>query len=274
MSFRIVKITLITFILFLLILVGFGFFLRSKYIRPVLMYHYIIDTDRARKDKRIVTPKTFEEQMRFLKANEYNVISLEQFAELLREKKYIPKNTVVITFDDGHMDNYENAYPVLKKYNLPATMFVIVDSISKPNFMTQGQIRQMSDSGLITIGSHTLSEPHLPSINNETLLRSEIYDSKKKLEEMLNRPVNCFSYPIGGFDVKIREMVIDAGYKLAVATSPGIDYSNDDPFAIKRVRISENSKNLFIFWFESSGLYKYILELRKKYELQRKSDQE
>ncbi|MBL7196506.1 MAG: polysaccharide deacetylase family protein [Candidatus Omnitrophica bacterium] len=271
MTFKIVKVTSMLFILFLLLILGFGLFLRYIYINPVLMYHYIVDTDLAKKDKRIVTPQTFEQQMHFLKVNDYNVISLEEFAKFLKHKKRIPRNTVVLTFDDGYLDNYENAYPILKKYDLKATMFVIVDSLSNPNFMTKEQIKEMSNSGLITIGSHTLGERHLPSIADEDELKKEIYDSKKKLEAILNKPVNCFSYPIGGFNKKIRQMVIDAGYTVAVSTSPGLCYSNDDPFAIKRVRISENSKNLFVFWFESSGLYKGILEIRKDYETRRKN---
>lgn len=272
MSFRIVKITSIVFVLFLSLILVISLFLRVNYINPVLMYHYIEDTERAKKDKRIVTPQSFEKQMRFLKVNDYNVITLEEFAGYLKEKRKVPKNTVVLTFDDGHLDNYQEAYPILKKYGLPATMFVIVNNLSKPNFMTEEQITEMSNSGLITIGSHTLTEPHLPSLKDEVRLKREIYDSKKKLEVILNKPVNCFSYPIGGFNKKIRQMVINAGYTLAITTSPGLYYPNDDPFAIKRVRISENSKSLFVFWFESSGLYKYPIELRKYHEVRRKKN--
>jgi len=272
MSSKIVKTLIVFFIIFLFLLVGFGLFLRLRYIRPVLMYHYVLDTEKAKKDKRIITPNTLEAQLHFLKVNDYNVIPLEEFAQMLKENKGIPRNTVVLTFDDGHLDNYENAYPLLKKYNMPATMFVIVNSLSEPNFVTHEQIKEMSDSGLITIGSHALSGEHLPSITEDAELKEEIYDSKRKLEEILGKRVNFFSYPIGGFNENIREMVIDAGYEAAVATSPGVDYSNSDPFAIKRVRISESSNNLFVFWFESSGLYKSILEMRKKHELSLKDE--
>lgn len=270
MLYKIVRTVVIVNLVFIVILLVGGFFLRTKYTGPVLMYHYVLDTEKAKKDKRIVTPQSLDAQLRFLKKNEYNVISLEAFATLVQEKQPVARNTVVLTFDDGHVDNYTNAYPLLKKYNLPATMFVLVDSISAPNFMTEEQLIEMSNSGLITIGSHALHHEYLPKINDEEELRREIYDSKQKLEVLLGKSVTSFSYPIGGFNKKIRAMVIDAGYQCAVATSPGVDYPNDDPFAIKRVRISESSKNLFVFWFESSGPYKYILEKRKKYELERK----
>lgn len=264
MLVRTIRKVSIIIILFLSLLLISGLYLRTKYINPVLMYHYVIeDKELAKRDKRVVTTKAFEKQMHFLKVNNYNVISLEELGRLLKEKKDIPKNTVVITFDDGHLDNYENAYPILKKYGLPATMFVIVDSLSKPNFMTTEQIREMGESGLVAIGSHTLNHKHLPSITDGNQLKKEIYDSKEKLEAILNKPVKCFSYPIGGFNKKIRQMVIDAGYSVAVTTSPGLHYPNNDVFAIKRVRVSESSKSLFIFWFETSGLYKYLLEFRK-----------
>jgi len=263
---KLIKIFSISIILFLVLILGVSLFLRYMYINPVLMYHYILDTELAKKDKRITTPEAFEQQMRFLKVNDYNVISLEEFSVYLREKKRVPRNTAVLTFDDGHLDNYVNAYPILKKYGLKATMFVIVDSLDKPNFVTKEQIIEMDNSGLITIGSHTLGHRHLPSIKSEDEIRKEIYLSKSKLGMILGKPVNCFSYPIGGFNKEIRQMVIDAGYKVAVSTSPGFTYPNDDLFAIKRVRISQSSKNPFVFWFESSGLYKAILEMRKHHE--------
>lgn len=267
MSFRIVKIFSIMLILFLLIILGFGLFLRTKYINPVLMYHFVLDSRDVKKNKLIVTPSTFEKQMHFLKVNNYNVISLEEFANFIKQKNKIPKNTLVITFDDGHLDNYTNAYPILKKYGFPATIFVITNYISKSGYVTEEQIKEMDNSGLITIGSHTLNHKHLPSINNIDELKKEIYDSKNKLEAILNRPVNCFSYPVGGFNKEIKNMVIDAGYTVAVSTSPGLSYPNDDPFAIKRIRISESSKNLFVFWFESSGFYKVLLEIRKNSQM-------
>ena len=269
MFFRSIRIVLIGFIIFLVILIAGGLVLRKKFIGPVLMYHYVIDTDKAKKDKRILKPQSLEDQLRFLKVNDYNIISVEEYAKLLKANQPIPRNTAVLTFDDGHLDNYTNAYPLLKKYSIPATMYVIVEDISRPGFMTKEQIIEMSKSGLITIGSHALHGEHLPTITDEEELRREIYDSKQRLEVLLGKPVNCFSYPIGGFNKKIREMVIDAGYTCAVTTSPGLDYPNNDPYAIKRVRISESSSNIFVFWFESSGMYKYILEKRKKYELAR-----
>jgi len=252
-------------IAFILIsIVGFGLVLRAHYQYPVIMYHYVNDSEKAEVDKRIVIPQVFEMQMRFLKRNNYNVISLEEFAYNIKHNKSMPHNTIVLTLDDGYEDNYLNAFPILKKYNLPATIFVWVNKIGEPGFLKEAQIRQMSNSGIITIGSHTLSHSHLPSLTSERQVAQEIFASKQRLEQIIRKPVTTFSYPIGGFNEKIRSLVIQAGYDTAVATSPGLRYPNNDPYAIKRVRISQSSKNLFVFWFETSGLYKYLLELRKE----------
>ena len=258
------KIIIFFFSIFLLLVFGFIIYLNTKYITPVLMYHYLDNSSIVQKDKRYIQPQTFERQMRFLKKNKYNVISLEEFAQALKSKKTLPRNTVVLTFDDGHLDNYLFAFPILKTYSLPATMFIISGEIGQQGRMTPKQIKELSDSGLITIGSHTISHEHLPSINDKEILKKEIFKSKKILEDITKKSVNCFSYPIGGFNSEIRQMVIDAGYTTAIGTSPGLNYPNNDPYAIKRVRISNNSRNLFIFWFESSGLYKHLLEWRKE----------
>ena len=86
----------------------------------------------------------------------------------------------------------------------------------------------------------------------------------KILEEKLGRRINAFSYPAGRFNDRIRQLVMAAGYKLAVATNPGKKFADDDIFALKRLRISANSNNLFIFWVETSGYYNFMREHRHK----------
>ena len=84
------------------------------------------------------------------------------------------------------------------------------------------------------------------------------------MEEELGAEVNAFSYPEGMFNKIIKQLVMDAGYKLAVATNPGKKFSSDDIFVLKRLRISRNSNNLFIFWVETSGYYNFMREHRHK----------
>jgi len=250
------------------ILIVFGFllinFLRENYVAPILMYHSISPKQNPYIKSLIVSPQSFQRQMRFLKDNRYNVVTLEALAELIKEKKRIPPRTLAITFDDGYKDNYEYAFPILKKYNLPANIFLIVNEIGRPqnDRLSWDEIEAMQEAGIITFGSHALGPQPLVNIKSKEDLKREIFDSKKILEEKLGRDINAFSYPEGRFDVRIRDLVMDAGYRLAVATSAGKNFPNDDIFALKRLRISSTSDNLFVFWFETSGIYTFIKEKR------------
>lgn len=243
-------------------------FVASHYTAPILMYHYINDEEPHR-SKLGVSPATFEKQMRFLRRHNYNVITLEELANLIAGKNKIPRKTVAITFDDGYLDNYTNAYPVLKKYNIPATIFVVINRIGKrlggDDYMSWQQIKDLAESGLITIGSHSISHPNLSEIESEDKLQYEMLESKKILEEGLRKRVDFFSYPFGGVNIKVRASAARAGYKACVGTNFPRDYPNDDIYALKRLRISENSSNLFVFWVESSGFYTYIKEHRDDY---------
>lgn len=245
-----------------------GFVVNRHYTVPILMYHYINDGEPLR-SKLGVSPESFKRQMRFLKEHNYNVVTLDKITDLMKYKKRIPPKTIAITFDDGYLDNYTNAYPVLKKYNIPATIFVVINRIGKrlgrDDYMGWPQIEELSNSGLITIGSHSISHPNLSEVVSEDELRNEIFASKRILEETLHKKVDFFSYPFGGVNSRARSLTIEAGYKACVGTNFPKDYPSDDICALKRLRISENSKNLFIFWVETSGFYTYIKEHRDDY---------
>ena len=239
-------------------------FIRGKYLVPIAMYHSVNPVMRQEVKRLIISPETFERQMRFLKSHHYNVLPLNSVATLIKEKKKIPSKTIAITFDDGYKDNYIYAFPILKKYNLPATIFIITDEVGRGDRLSWDEIKTMQDSGIITFGSHTLGSEPLINIKSEVELRNQIFDSKKILEEKLGRRIDAFSYPEGKFNDKIRQLVVDAGYRLAVAGNLGKKSANDDIFALKRLRISENANNLLIFWVETSGYYNFIREHRHK----------
>jgi len=240
-------------------------FFRQQYVAPILMYHYVTPFFH-KGDPLAVSPLTFERQMQFLKNHHYNVVRLGELGNLIRGRKKIPPKTVVLTFDDGYKNNYTYAFPVLKKYDLPATVFLIVDEIARPqdDRLNWEEIKDMGDSGLIEFGSHAIGPGLLTDIASEEELRRQISGSRIILEERLGRKVTAFSYPEGRFNDKIRRMVIDAGYLSAVATSPGRDYPDDDLFALKRLRVSERSANLFIFGVQVSGFYTFMKEYKKK----------
>lgn len=245
------------------------FFIHQNYVAPIIMYHSV--NPQALPENRLaVKSETFERQMNFLKRNRYNVLSLEKLVDLIRDKKKLPPRTIAITFDDGYIDNYTYAFAILKKYNLPATIFIIVNEVDRRNQLglrdrlNWQEIKTMQDSGLIAFGSHALGPDPLIKIKSREELKRQIFDSRQILEEKLGKKVNLFSYPEGMFDAKIRQLVIEAGYLGAVATNPGPDYSDDDTFALKRIRISENASNMFIFAIETSGYYTFMKEFKKR----------
>lgn len=236
-----------------------------NYVLPVLMYHSV-NPQAAAGNRLAVSVKTFERQMRFLEKHHYNVIPLEAVAGFLKDKRKVPPKTVAITFDDGYKDNYRYAFPILKKYNLCATIFIIIDEVDRPqgDRLSWEEILVMRDSGLVHFGSHTLGPVPLMDISSKEETKRQIFESKRILEGKLGMEIGAFSYPGGQFTPEIRQWVVDAGYRLAAVTNPGKKIPNDDIFAIKRLRISSNANNLFIFWVESSGYYNFIREHRKK----------
>lgn len=236
-------------------------FMKTAYVVPVLMYHAIDHNDKE--TKLSVSPDSFEKQMKFLHEHRYNVMKLDDLALLIKEKKNIPPKTIAVTFDDGFYNNYQYAYPALKKYNIPATVFVIVEKIGQQGYLGWKEIKEMSDSGIVTIGSHALSHKWLPDMGTKQL-KSELSLSKAMLEEKTGRPVNALCYPIGAHNERVKREASLAGYAYAVGTNPGKSSPSGDIYAIKRIKVSRTSDNLFVFSLETSGYYTWVKEHRNK----------
>ena len=226
----------------------------TEYVVPILMYHSV--DGEYKNTKLSVSLESFTRQMEFLRKNNYNVIPLEKAVTYIKKREKPPAKTIAITFDDGFHNNYQSAYPVLKKYRIPATIFVIVNRVGNPGFLSWEEIREMSDFGIITIGSHTRSHFWLLE-SDPRFLEDEIVNSKKILEDKLGRKVNLFCYPMGAFDAQSKKAVERAGYTCAVSTNP-LNVSPLDVFAIKRVKISCTADNMFVFWAETTRLYTWF----------------
>jgi peptidoglycan/xylan/chitin deacetylase (PgdA/CDA1 family) len=244
-------------------IIGLVIFVRSMYVLPVLMYHSVRPVV-PKGNMLTVSTDTFERQMAFLKKNDYNVLPLDSLADYVGGKKRIPSRAVVITFDDGYEDNYAYAFPILKKYGFAATVFIIVSKVGNPGRLSWEQIRQMQDSGLVSFGSHTLTHCFIDGFQSGNEVEREVCGSKQELEEKLGKKVSAFSYPMGRFTPISKQAVKKAGYSVAVATNPGSRFTNQDVLAFKRLRISENARNMFVFWLESSGYYNFIREIRQR----------
>ncbi len=255
--------TIIALTLFV-VLAAFYLYIHPRYVVPILMYHHI--DEKGALSSLSVSPENFLRQMEFLRRNNYNAISLSGFVQAKLGGMSLPRNTVVITFDDGYEDNYTCAYPVLQRYNLPATIFMIVDSINQEGYLTETQMETMLASGVIEIGSHTLSGDYLPGKSSRQL-KQEIGDSRRILQERLNKKVDLLAYPIGGFSPEIQEIVKSYGYRAACTTNRGRAQSalNNDILALKRIKIKDGFANLFVFWVKISGYYNLFRSVKAPY---------
>lgn len=232
------------------------FLTKAVYVVPVMMYHSIDANDAA--TKLSVKPASFARQMEFLQKGHYNAVGLDKVALYIEKKEKTPLKTVAVTFDDGFENNYKDAFPALKKYNIPATIFVIVDRIGQPGYLDWKELKEMSDSGVVTIGSHTMSHRFLTSLDAEGIMR-ELKGSKDALERGLGKKVEYLCYPMGRHSDLIKRMAKESGYLCAVTTGNCKDTpSNHDIYAIRRVRVSRTSDNLFTFWIKTSGYYSWI----------------
>ena len=235
----------------------------------VLMYHNIgIPPKGAKLRGLYVRPRMFSFQMWYLKRAGFQVVSLDEMVRFAKEdsgkflKKSGGKRLVSLTFDDGYLDFFENAFPVLKKYGYPATVFVVSGSAGKYNgwdsdtlgvrktLMDWDKIKLISKEG-ITIGAHTVSHPRLSALSGDGIVK-EVSGSKAEIEERIGKPVDFFCYPYGDFNDEAVRQVRDSGFLGAVSVNRGFLYKGDDPFKIKRVPVWLNTWPLsFIYKLHS-----------------------
>lgn len=209
----------------------------------VLNYHKIDDSFISL----AVRPEDFAYQMKYLHDNGYHTISPDELYESLAGTGELPENPVLITFDDGYLDNYTNAYPILKKYGFKATIFVITSFLGKDkHYITWDQAREMNAYG-IDIESHTVDHKSMTDLTDEQL-RTELVESKKEAEEEMGHPVDYMAYPTGTYNLHIAEMVKEAGYKAAFTIKYGNVDKASNIYALERVPIfhTENTNKDFL----------------------------
>ena len=198
---------------------------------PVLEYHSIT----YEKGNPICIPiKKFKEQMKYLKDNGYYTLTLTNLYSYLMNNTPIPKKSVVLTFDDGYENNYTAMFPVLKKYNFKATVFVITGNIDKyRKFLKSKQLLEMDKYG-VDIESHTVHHDNLKMLSKNKQLKTLI-KSKKYLEKTLNKQIYFFAYPFGGYNNSAIEALKEAGYKMAFTTVDGWSSKQNGILSLHRV---------------------------------------
>ncbi|OGD86905.1 hypothetical protein A2Z23_01425 [Candidatus Curtissbacteria bacterium RBG_16_39_7] len=206
---------------------------------PILTYHYIganpNPADKAR-NSLSVDPFQFEQELEWLSQNGYQSITLEDLYENLTSLKELPPKPIILTFDDGYIDFYYNAYPILRKYNFSAVSFIPTGFVGRPGYMTWSMVEEISTRGGVEFESHGVNHKDLASLSEQELVR-ELEDSKKVLEEKTGRPVDFLAYPYGGFNQRVVQIVRKTGYKSAVSTISGEKQMGDELFALRRIRV-------------------------------------
>ena len=222
------------------------------------MYH-IIDKPRAEREKKYCClPDSFSRQMKFLYQSDYSLINLDDIDEILSGRKVMSNTCVAVTFDDGFEDFYQNAFPVLKEFDIPSTLFMVSDRVGqtndwmhsrgspKRNLLNSEQLLEISNSGVL-IGSHTCTHPKLNEISSDKeKLKDELFQSRQVLEKHLNKPVDHFAYPYGLFNDDVIDVIKKAGYKTACSTRSGFNRLEIEPFLLRRIEVY-GSDNLWQF---------------------------
>lgn len=207
---------------------------------PILSYHRFGSPKR----RLSVTRADFEAQMEYLDRNGYRVISLAQFGAFLEGREALPPKSVVITIDDGYKSTYEIAYPVLRKYGFPATVFLYSDFVGAADAMTWSQMQEMVRSGLIDIQPHSKTHSNLAlRFSNETpaqyreRVRLEVERPSALIGERLGTKAVVYAYPYGDVNETVVEQLQKTGLRLGVTVSPGGNPVFAYPFMVRRTMV-------------------------------------
>ena len=238
---------------------------------PVLMYHHI---NPHKGDMVTTTPETFKKQMKYLHEAGYKTLNTKELLSYIKGDLLLKEKAVLITFDDGWLDNYIHAFPVLKQYKINATIFLVTNWIdeasdkilpldshipthvesSKLVKENQGNnvvlnwelIREMADSGLVEFHSHTKSHRKCTKIAEHDL-SEELSESKKIIEKQVGKACDCICWPMGRYNDSAINIANAIGYKAMFTTDHGVNIENSNPNIIKRIAVKNS-----MLWFRKS----------------------
>lgn len=231
---------------------------------PVLMYHRVND---CAGDSLTVTPAVFEAQMRYLRDHGYHTVTCDELLAFIAGEKRLSR-AVLLTFDDGWLDTYVYAFPILKKYALKAAFFIIPQWVNEASLCAKGIpaafprykeaekyaeqgrygdvtvtwpiVREMIASGLIEVHSHTFRHSNRKNLADSELL-SELVAAKQATEKQTNRECRYLCWPWGSYDTAAVAMAVRCGHKGLFTTNSGVVAANSDPLQIKRINVRNDA---------------------------------
>jgi peptidoglycan/xylan/chitin deacetylase (PgdA/CDA1 family) len=206
---------------------------------PILCYHRFGDHG----DRLEVSEAQFREQLTYLKENNYRVIPLKHLQGFLRGEQALPKRAVVLTIDDGHRSIYETAFPLLKEFGYPVTLFVYTDFIGKGGLRWK-ELEEMVAGGLVDVQPHSKSHDNLTKrrfgedrAHYQRRLRSEVNEPTALLRRKLNRKVISYAYPYGDTNQKIIDELRVNGLHLGLTVQPRSNPAFSYPYLLRRTMI-------------------------------------
>jgi len=213
----------------------------------ILMYH-MVSTPQSDGEKRYACPPArFRQHMQYLRSRGHQPVVLRDFDRYAAGEMPIPQNAFAVTLDDGYLDNYENALPVLQEYGIPATVFMVSGLAGQVNrwmadkgyppraMLDWPQMREMSDAG-IEIGGHTVTHARLSQLPAEKI-KGEVSDCKAAIEDKIGREVGSFAYPYGLFNDAAQAAVAEAGYRRACSTRSGFNRPTTEKYLLRRIEV-------------------------------------
>lgn len=200
---------------------------------PTLMYHAVSD-DCWGIQELFVSPSKMEEQLKYLAENGYTTITFEDMGRLDEIEK-----PVLLTFDDGYEDNYTELFPLLKKYNAKATVFMIMGFVGRAKYLTADQIKEMDASGLVSFQSHTMTHAYLSTRNAEQL-QYELLDSKLELARLIGKESFVIAYPSGRYsEASLKET--GEHYQFGLLSRGGMYTTGTDRVKIPRKYVARST---------------------------------
>ncbi len=224
---------------------------------PVILYHKI---DAPSRDDLLrggfTPPARFARQMAYLNKRGFVFYTASELIEYFLERGTFPPNGIAVTLDDGWKDNYTNAFPILRRFRIKATIFLVPSCIGKVSSKAVGEgeggrahlsreeILEMASHG-IEFGSHSMNHRMLHDLPLEEV-KFEVEEAKRQIEEMLQKPCKTFAYPAGRFSTSARRVIEDAGHIAAFSTTYG-PTDRLDLYALNRIEILRRDRFLFQF---------------------------
>ena len=208
----------------------------------VLVYHSISAPAEPMPGEIDISPARFEQQLAWLQKTN-RVVRLEDTLARSGTRE------IAITFDDGYRDNLTTALPLLEKYSLPMTLFVVAGFVDSDGYLSEDELREISRHPLITIGAHGLWHRHFNRISHQEA-HFELSESRRLLEETIERKVDLMAWPYGECTPAVEQLAGECGYRAAWSVWKG----NNGPFSRWRVPLGRND-HMLRFIAKCSGLY-------------------